>query len=85
MTAPKPKPPDYNVSAVIRGTDTKGNVGVAWNGEKGRISVKLFSFVQLTGSPDLFLTLFPRDEGPRTDGRPGPRTALRDRDEDIPF
>lgn len=90
------KPPDYNVSAVMRGTDVKGNIGVAWKSDNddGRISMKLHGFVTLTGHPDLYITLFPRDDGPRDDGAPGPKTRPgsrtrpargQDTDDDIPF
>lgn len=87
------KPPDYNVSAVVRDTAIKGNVGVAWKQDDGRISIKLHAFVVLTAGPDLFISLFPRDDGPREDGKPGARTRpgsrtrekQEDMDDDIPF
>ena len=59
------KPPDYNVGLVVRGTDIKATIGVAWKSDKddGRISIKLHSLIQIpVASPDLFITLFPRDE-----------------------
>lgn len=81
------RPPDYNVSAVMRGTEIKGGVGVAWKDEEtGRISVKLSTFVVLTASPDLFVTLFPRD----TTGTVSRQSRKSERgsggeDDDIPF
>ncbi len=56
------KEPDYRVAALRKSTqDNNGNIGVAWVDEKGRISVKLDSFVVLEGGPDLVLSLFPKD------------------------
>lgn len=84
--------PDYNVGCVIRGTDEKATIGVAWNSDKGdgRISIKLNSFVGLIGSKDLFITLFPVDANDR--GETTPRAAQRRAtlnntamDDDIPF
>jgi hypothetical protein len=92
------KPPDYNVSAIVRDTDIKGNIGVAWKSDKddGRISIKLHGFVHLVASPDLYITLFPRDadEGrsrssttKSSSRRPARRAAgdNSDMDDDIPF
>ncbi len=67
-----PRPPDYDVSAMKKGTEFKGRVGAAWRNEKGQIQIYLNPFVVLEASPDLMLTLFP--VGPldkRPAGSPG--------------
>lgn len=83
------KPPDYNVSALVRGTEMKGNVGVAWKRDDGKISVKLDAFVVLNGGPDTFLTLFPRENVGDTGARRARPNASggrgQDMDDDIPF
>lgn len=72
----KGKRPDYSVSFIMRGDDSqKGNIGVAWKNDNGRISIKLNPKVVLEWHPDLFITLFPED---------GQKQRNND-DDDIPF
>lgn len=55
------RPPDYNVSALNKNTEVKGNVGVAWKQSDGTIRVKINAFVVLEGGEPLVLTLFPNN------------------------
>jgi hypothetical protein len=58
--------PDYRLAALNKRTDEKGNnIGAAWINDNGSISIRLDSFVVLTGSKDLVLTLFKADDRPR--------------------
>lgn len=59
---PKGRQPDYKLSALNKQTEERGNIGVAWLAENGRISIKLNSFIVLSASPDLVISLFPFDE-----------------------
>lgn len=54
--------PDYRFAAMNKSTDEKNNVGAAWVNPDGTISVALDSFIQLTASKNLVLTLFPNDK-----------------------
>ena len=59
-------------------TNVKGYIGAAWKNDDGRISIVLDPFVQINGSPDLVISLFPIEEG---------KTASRHKgvDDEIPF
>lgn len=57
------RPPDYNLSALDKQTEVRGQIGVAWIQDDGRISIKLNPFVVLdTFHMDLTLSLFPRND-----------------------
>jgi hypothetical protein len=84
------KQPDYNLSAFNKRTEAKGNVGAAWIGEGGRISIRLNPLVNLIGDGEWTFTLWPNDGGPRTSqARPAPPARAVhvevDPDDDIPF
>lgn len=73
-----PRKPDYDVSAMKKGTQYKGKVGAAWKNDKGQIQIYLNPFVVLDASEDLALTLFPVPAGESRpfgspDGTPLPR------------
>lgn len=54
--------PDYTLSALDKQTEVKGQIGVAWINDDGRISIKLNPFLVLdTFRMDLTLSLFPND------------------------
>ena len=55
----KGRKPDYQVSALNKGTENKGNVGAAWKNDNGTISIVLNKFVVLNQADDLLITLFP--------------------------
>ena len=57
------KKPDFNLAAIDKITERKGQVGVAWSQPDGTIRIKLNSFVVLDSvSQDLVLTLFPAQQ-----------------------
>lgn len=58
-----PRRPDYDLCAMIKGTEVKGKVGAGWKNDDGSISVKLNPWVKLEWSEGLVLTLFPAGEG----------------------
>lgn len=51
--------PDYKLGFLNKATDEKGNVGAAWLNEDSTITIVLNTQVQITGSADVILTLFP--------------------------
>lgn len=53
---------------MVKSTEEKGRVGVAWRGQNGSIRIKLDSFVVLHGGGDLVLTLFDVKETERRFG-----------------
>ena len=71
--------PDYNVHALIKGTQTRNKIGAAWKKPDGRISLVLNPFIKLEHTDDLLITLFPYSE--KQDAAP----ATKDHDDEIPF
>jgi hypothetical protein len=62
-----PRAPDYNVAVLRKSDGLKGNVGVAWRQENGRIQIKLRPFIVLdTRGGDFSITLFPISHGEET-------------------
>lgn len=55
--------PEWNVAILNKATEERGRVGVAWNNEDGSIGIVLNPCVVLRSSPDLVITLFPREKG----------------------
>lgn len=84
-----PTKPDYTVSAMVKSTEEKGPVGVAWRGQSGSIRIKLNSFVVLHGGNDLVLTLFDVKETERKfgggRGQAGPPPEKLPPDEPPPY
>lgn len=56
---PAGRKPDYEVSALHKVTEERGNIGGAWINEDDTISIKLNPFLTIT-SKDLVITLFPK-------------------------
>lgn len=53
--------PDYNVSAIHKGTGHRGQIGAAWKKDDGSIQIRLHAFVVLSAVQDIVITLFPRE------------------------
>lgn len=53
--------PDFDLKAMNKATNEKARAGAGWLNEDGSISIDLDAFIVLPASPDLVLTLFPRD------------------------
>ena len=53
--------PDYNVKVLDKATNEKGRIGAGWINEDGSISIVLNTFVVITSSPNLVITLFSND------------------------
>lgn len=86
--------PDYNVSVVVKDSDVKGSIGVAWKSDDfekdGRISIRLNPFVNLVSSPGLYVTLFPigadgSSYQSKDSGKGGGSRRSRSDDDEIPF
>lgn len=59
--------PDFHLAAMNKATDAKNNrIGAAWKEDNGSITIVLDNFIQLTGSPDLSIKLFPNDRNAST-------------------
>jgi hypothetical protein len=86
MTSPGRKP-DYNLAVMNKTTSEKNNnIGVAWKNDNGQISIKLHSFITLTGSTEILLTLFPAtDKPPVKYTKPALKVTEANYDDDIPF
>jgi len=58
--------PDFNLSAMDKNANRKGQVGCAWENEDGTIAIRLnFGVVLDTNLYDYVLTLFPKNYKPR--------------------
>ncbi len=68
------RPPDFNVSALVKSTDHKGRVGAGWVNADGTITVKLNPFVVLSAAQDTLITLFPADKPFKKKSAPPPET-----------
>ena len=82
--------PDYKLSALCKGNEHKGNVGVAWKNANGTIAIKLNAFVVLDANQDLVLTLFLNegDKWPKkkpVKAEKSEEVAAETGTEDIPF
>lgn len=79
--------PDFHLAALDKSTEAKNNrIGAAWKDDNGSITIVLDNFIQLTGSPNLVIKLFPNDRKPST-ALPvtGDSYTTRDLEKDIPF
>ena len=55
-----PRKPDYQVSALDKDSELRGNIGAAWNQPDGSIQIKLNAFTVLdTTKHNLVISLFP--------------------------
>jgi hypothetical protein len=57
-----PRKPDYQISALLKGTKITSNIGAAWINEDGSLFIKFEHFVDLNQcrDPDVLVTAFDR-------------------------
>lgn len=72
--------PDYDLSALDKDTERRGQIGVGWDNEDGSISIRLNMNVVIDSrTQDLLITLFRRQESHK-------KRRGRDEDsEEIPY
>lgn len=83
-----PRKPDFTIRAIRKGTQTKGEIGVAWKNEDGSIFMKFNPFVTVPVGDDCAITAFLIDSSPRPAQprrTPVPRGSRSDMDDEIPF
>lgn len=60
----KPRKPDFNLKVKCKGTGVTATVGVAWmSPDECSISIQLNPGTVLSWHDNLYITLFPREEG----------------------
>jgi hypothetical protein len=80
--------PHWRISALNKNTNESGEIGVAWNNEKGHISIKFNPFVNVPTGQDFVISMFPiapKEENTKIHLGPPAYARPDNSDDEIPF